>query len=371
VLVVLTPGYALRTTTAPPSATPAAHLDERIFDLAQGARVCGAQLGLEGVVDGLRDRCSPQLFSMRERHVDDRHVATEPGPVLPEVVENGVVGQHAAEHRQALVQVVQVVDKGSHLLISHGIPTCLGGLPCGASRDGGERGCRCLNDEGPIDCRHHVRSMTFGRSEGKGEADLTPSAHSIGRTSSDVQERLSRESNSSTYANAGPMPDPDPIANELAARVGPAPVLSPKKPRDLDVRHARFTDLTFEVYPGRVTGFLGPNGSGKSTTTRVMLQLDHADTGQTLFDGQRYADIQYPTKKVGSLLEAHAVHPKVTARNHLRVLAAANRIPETRIDHVFGQVGLADAADRRTRGSPSACSSGSAWRRRCWAIRKP
>lgn len=109
-------------------------------------------------------------------------------------------------------------------------------------------------------------------------------------------------------------------------------------------------DLSFEVHPGRVTGFLGPNGSGKSTTMRLMLQLDRADTGHTLFDGQRYADIQYPTKKVGSLLEAHAVHPKVTARNHLRALAAANRIPETRIDHVFGLVGLADAADRHTGG---------------------
>jgi len=109
-------------------------------------------------------------------------------------------------------------------------------------------------------------------------------------------------------------------------------------------------DLSFEVQPGRVTGFLGPNGSGKSTTMRIMLQLDHPETGQALFDGQRYADIQYPTKMVGSLLEAHAVHPKVTARNHLRALAAANRIPETRIDHVFDQVGLTDAADRRTGG---------------------
>ena len=108
-------------------------------------------------------------------------------------------------------------------------------------------------------------------------------------------------------------------------------------------------DLSFEVRPGRVTGFLGPNGSGKSTTMRLMLQLDHGD-GHTLFDGQRYADIQYPTKEVGSLLEAHAVHPKVTARNHLRALAAANRIPESRIDQVFGLVGLTDAADRHTGG---------------------
>jgi len=109
-------------------------------------------------------------------------------------------------------------------------------------------------------------------------------------------------------------------------------------------------DLSFEVHPGRVTGFLGPNGSGKSTTMRLMLQLDLGETGHTLFDGRRYADIQYPTREVGSLLEAHAVHPKVTARNHLRALAAANRIPEDRIDHVFGLVGLVDAADRRTGG---------------------
>ncbi|MCH7233138.1 ATP-binding cassette domain-containing protein, partial [Glycomyces sp. L485] len=34
-------------------------------------------------------------------------------------------------------------------------------------------------------------------------------------------------------------------------------------------------DLSFEVRPGVVTGFLGPNGSGKSTTMRLMLGLDH------------------------------------------------------------------------------------------------
>ena len=33
-------------------------------------------------------------------------------------------------------------------------------------------------------------------------------------------------------------------------------------------------DLTFDVRPGRVTGFLGPNGAGKSTTMRMMLALD-------------------------------------------------------------------------------------------------
>ena len=38
-------------------------------------------------------------------------------------------------------------------------------------------------------------------------------------------------------------------------------------------------NLSFDVQPGRVTGFLGPNGSGKSTTMRCMLGLDRPDLG--------------------------------------------------------------------------------------------
>jgi ABC-type Fe3+/spermidine/putrescine transport system ATPase subunit len=33
-------------------------------------------------------------------------------------------------------------------------------------------------------------------------------------------------------------------------------------------------DLSFDVRPGTVTGFLGPNGSGKSTTMRMFMGLD-------------------------------------------------------------------------------------------------
>ena len=38
-------------------------------------------------------------------------------------------------------------------------------------------------------------------------------------------------------------------------------------------------DLTFDVEPGKVTGFLGPNGAGKSTTMRMMLGLDRPTVG--------------------------------------------------------------------------------------------
>ena len=56
-------------------------------------------------------------------------------------------------------------------------------------------------------------------------------------------------------------------------------------------RRTAVDDLTFDVAPGVVTGFLGPNGSGKSTTMRLLLDLDHADGGTATFDGRRYREI--------------------------------------------------------------------------------
>ena len=54
-------------------------------------------------------------------------------------------------------------------------------------------------------------------------------------------------------------------------------------------------DLSFDVHPGRVTGFLGPNGSGKSTTMRCMLGLDRFERGTTTFDGKPYAELDTET----------------------------------------------------------------------------
>src|SRR4051812_35891551 len=98
-------------------------------------------------------------------------------------------------------------------------------------------------------------------------------------------------------------------------------------------------DLSFEVEPGRVTGFLGPNGAGKSTTMRLMLGLDRG-SGQTLFGGKPYNRLENPLREVGCLLEAKSFHPTRKARNHLRMLAAAAGIPAKRVDEVIGLVGL-------------------------------
>ncbi len=106
-------------------------------------------------------------------------------------------------------------------------------------------------------------------------------------------------------------------------------------------------DLDFEVQPGVVTGFLGPNGSGKSTTMRIILGLDLPSKGQATINGKRYADLKSPLREVGALLDAKAVHPGRTARNHLRSLAASNQIKKSRVDEVLEFVGISSVATKK------------------------
>src|SRR6476660_6417215 len=105
--------------------------------------------------------------------------------------------------------------------------------------------------------------------------------------------------------------------------------------------------ISFAVEPGRVTGFLGPNGAGKSTTMRMILGLDRPTAGSVTVNGRRYADAPAPLREVGALLEARAVHPGRSARDHLRWLAVSNRIPAARVDEVLGLVGLEAVAGQR------------------------
>jgi ABC-2 type transport system ATP-binding protein len=106
-------------------------------------------------------------------------------------------------------------------------------------------------------------------------------------------------------------------------------------------------NLSFDVRPGTVTGFLGPNGAGKSTTMRMIIGLDRPDAGSVKIAGQRYADMRWPLREVGGLLEAKAFHPGRTARSHLAALAASNSIPRQRVNDVLEITGLEKVAGRR------------------------
>src|SRR5712672_4741443 len=109
-------------------------------------------------------------------------------------------------------------------------------------------------------------------------------------------------------------------------------------------------NLSFDVVPGKVTGFLGPNGAGKTTTMRLMLGLDYPNAGTVTIDGKQYASMAYPMREVGALLDAKAVHGGRSAYNHLLCLAQTNNLPKRRVGEVLELVGLADVARKRSKG---------------------
>ncbi|TCN39137.1 ABC-2 type transport system ATP-binding protein [Kribbella orskensis] len=106
-------------------------------------------------------------------------------------------------------------------------------------------------------------------------------------------------------------------------------------------------NLSFEVKPGKVTGFLGPNGAGKSTTMRMILGLDTPTAGDVRIDGQHYRDLRQPLTKIGALLDAKWVHPNRSARAHLAWMAASNKLPKDSVDKALEMVGLTSVANKR------------------------
>jgi ABC-2 type transport system ATP-binding protein len=108
--------------------------------------------------------------------------------------------------------------------------------------------------------------------------------------------------------------------------------------------------MSFTVAPGLLTGFVGPNGAGKSTTMRVILGLDAPDAGSALIGGRPYQSLRHPMRYVGSLIDAGALQPSRSGRNHLLWLAHSQGLAAKRVDEVIGQAGLEKAARRKAGG---------------------
>jgi ABC-2 type transport system ATP-binding protein len=125
------------------------------------------------------------------------------------------------------------------------------------------------------------------------------------------------------------------VVNELRKRFGAATALD---------------GMTFTVRQGKVTGLVGPNGAGKSTTLRIVLGLDAPDSGEALVGGRPYQSLPTPMRHVGSLLDAAALQPSRTARNHLLWLAHSQGLGARRVDEVLDLTGLRSVARRRAGG---------------------
>ena len=109
-------------------------------------------------------------------------------------------------------------------------------------------------------------------------------------------------------------------------------------------------DLSFTLEAGTITGFLGPNGAGKTTTLRMLLGLATPTSGRALLFDRPYAALVQPAVRIGAVLEATDFHPGRSGRDHLRTLAQAVKLTDTRVDEVLRLVELQAAARRRVKG---------------------
>lgn len=106
-------------------------------------------------------------------------------------------------------------------------------------------------------------------------------------------------------------------------------------------------DLSFEVQPGRVVGFLGPNGSGKSTTLRMAVGLTAPTAGTAHIEGVPFRDLADPGRTVGSIVDGVDYHPGRKAIEELRISARTMGLPAARCEEVLELVGLTEAAGKR------------------------
>jgi ABC-2 type transport system ATP-binding protein len=113
--------------------------------------------------------------------------------------------------------------------------------------------------------------------------------------------------------------------------------------------------LSFAVPEGEVFGLLGPNGAGKSTTVRVLTTLTQPDSGRALVAGEDV--VRHPNRvrrAIGYVAQDSGVDPEATGRENLmlqgRIHGMSGAPLRARVDELLELVGLADAAERVTRG---------------------
>jgi ABC-2 type transport system ATP-binding protein len=87
-------------------------------------------------------------------------------------------------------------------------------------------------------------------------------------------------------------------------------------------------DLSFQVDPGQVVGFVGPNGAGKSTTLRILAGYLGATSGRVRVAGHDVATESLAARRaLGYLPETSPLYPELRVREYLACRAQLKRVP--------------------------------------------
>jgi ABC-2 type transport system ATP-binding protein len=106
-------------------------------------------------------------------------------------------------------------------------------------------------------------------------------------------------------------------------------------------------DVTFDIAPGRITGFVGANGAGKTTSMRIVLGVLAADAGELTWQD---APLNTATRRrFGYMPEERGLYPKMKVREQLVYLGRLHGldagVARRNVDALLEQVGLTEKAD--------------------------
>jgi len=132
-------------------------------------------------------------------------------------------------------------------------------------------------------------------------------------------------------------------------------VLTPK----LSVKHLNksfdgkqvLKDLSFDLMEGEFLSILGPSGCGKTTLLRILIGLDHADSGEILKGGKDISGLSSYDRGMGIVFQNYALFPNMTVLQNVQYALTLRK--ETKKDaknialRTLEQVGLLDQMHKR------------------------
>lgn len=113
--------------------------------------------------------------------------------------------------------------------------------------------------------------------------------------------------------------------------------------------HHAVDQLSIEVNPGEIYGFLGLNGAGKTTTIRMLLGMIRPDSGSAFLFGRRVdAGVHKLWANVGYMVETPYSYPELTVRENLEIIRRLRSIPDRKaIDSIIDKLQLTAYRDRK------------------------
>jgi ABC-2 type transport system ATP-binding protein len=109
------------------------------------------------------------------------------------------------------------------------------------------------------------------------------------------------------------------------------------------------SDVSLDIHPGEIYGFLGLNGAGKTTTIRMLLGMIRPDAGSVSLFGTRVrASEPSIWRRVGYLVETPHAYPDLTVRENLDVVRRLRMLKDANtVDKIMAQLELTPYSRRR------------------------